>query len=132
MAEYGGWEAIKELGEGGQSQVLLARNPQRVAEMQNCLEDIRSSLDGDDRKKLARSIFTYARPDSNDELGALKVFKISRGLPTEPFAPEDLEDKEERRRIKNEVKALREGRNGLPKLLGSDEGERLDSHRILF
>jgi serine/threonine protein kinase len=84
---------------------------------------IRTALDRDQRSVLAKSIWTYARPDSQDELGALKHFKIaSKGsIPSPPAGTKDYEAIE---RFKNEVRALRENRPGLPKLLDSNEDGR--------
>src|ERR1700722_17151818 len=94
MQNYGGWEIIKPLGSGGQSDVYLVRNPARVSQREKCLIDLRTALDGDKRREVAESIYTYARPDLPSELGALKVFKI----PEEPFfspPPVEVSEKSE-------------------------------------
>lgn len=78
MHNTGGWEIIEEIGGGGQSKVYLARSPKRVAERAACVADIRRWLDENKNDKLATSIWTYARPDSPTEVGALKKFKIRR------------------------------------------------------
>jgi serine/threonine protein kinase len=113
MEKRAAWEVIEPLGAGGQSEVFLARNPERQSERANCLEGIRSALDGDKRAELAVAIWSYARPDLPSELGALKVFKIP---PSEEY--EAIE------RLKNEIAALSQNRPGLPKLLGSNVLER--------
>jgi len=111
MRALGGWEIIEPLGGGGQSDVYLARNPGRAAERERSLLEIRTSLDGDKRAELATAIWTFARPDSPSELGALKVFKIREG-----GAPAQ-------ERLKREIAVLREDRPRLPKLLDANEEE---------
>jgi len=115
------WEEITPLGSGGQSNVFLVRRPERTIERQECLSMIRTAIDGDKRPELATAIWTYARPDANSELGALKVFKISptHGSASLPATSND----EAVRRLENEVNALAKGRPGLPKLLDSNLGE---------
>ena len=118
------WQEIERLGGGGQSNVFLVRRPERSSERERCLDVIRTAIDGDRRAELANAIWTYARPDVNSELGALKVFKISplkvgAGVP----APGTREH-EAARRLENEISALAEGRHGLPALLDSNLGER--------
>src|SRR5271169_6357630 len=122
MQKHGEWEIIERLGGGGQSDVYLARNPGRAAEREKCLKEIRTALDGDKRAELATAIWTYARPDSQGELGALKHYKIPPKGSTLP-PPPDSEDYEAIQRLKNEVTALREKRLGLPRFLDSNEDE---------
>ena len=123
MQNYGGWEVVKQLGSGGQSDVYLVRSPARVTQREKCIQDLRAALDGDKRQEIAESIYTYARPDLPSELGALKVFKI----PKEPFfspppvaGPERSEKSEAIERFRKEVTVLRQNRRGLPKLLACD------------
>jgi serine/threonine protein kinase len=116
MTEHNGWEIIEKLGEGGQSTVYLARNPDRVAERERCLLTIRESLDRDNRPELSKAIYSYARPDLPTELGALKVFKIQSFLVVKIG-----ENNEANQRLRNEILALGQGRNGLPKLLAASE-----------
>jgi hypothetical protein len=70
------WERIRPLGGGGQSDVFLVRSPARTSERASCLQKIRQTLDEDKRGELAEAIWSYARPESSSELGALKIFKI--------------------------------------------------------
>jgi serine/threonine protein kinase len=121
MENYGGWQVIKPLGEGGQSNVYLVRTPARVAERSKCLEDIRISLDGDRRDLLATSIVSFARQDHISELGALKIFKIPAGDTLSPLP--DSEQYEAIERLKNEVAVLRQDMSGLPKLLDANVDE---------
>lgn len=107
--KYGGWEIVEPLGGGGQSEVFLARSPARVAEREKCLQGVRASLDADKRADLATAIWSYARPESHTELGALKVFKMREG-----GAPAQ-------ERLKREIAVLRENRPNLPKLLDAND-----------
>ena len=108
------WEKIKPLGGGGQSDVFLVRFPGRVSERAACLQKIRTALDGDKRADLADAMWSYSRPDSLSELGAMKVFKIR----------EDSTEQQALHRLQQEIHVLREQRPGLPKLLDSNESER--------
>jgi serine/threonine protein kinase len=118
MGERKQWEEIERLGGGGQSNVFLERRPERSSKRRECLDVIRAAIDGDKRGELATAIWTYARPDSDSELGALKAFKISssRGIAPPPGSEAD----EAVRRLENEINSLAKGRLGLPKLLDSD------------
>src|SRR5438445_5473662 len=104
------WEQIEPLGGGGQSDVFLVRSPARVSERGGCLQKIRKALDEDKRAQLAEAIWTYVRPESPSEVGALKVFKI-------PPEGQTLTSKENEaiERLKNEIAVLSQGRRGLPK-----------------
>lgn len=119
------WEQIERLGGGGQSNVFLVRRPERALERQVCLDMIRTAIDGDKRPELATAIWTYARPDTDSELGALKAFKISPSHG--PAALPDPQHDEAVRRLENEINALAKGRPGLPKLLDSN----LDRHWLV-
>jgi len=132
MTDYGNWERIEKLGEGGQSEVYLARSPARVAERRKCLGQIQKVPEGTyglqpinvispartvdspfglNGAELANAIWSYARPDKTSELGALKIFKIREG-----GAPA-------KERLRREVSVLRENRPHLPKLLDANEDE---------
>jgi serine/threonine protein kinase len=116
------WERIRPLGGGGQSDVFLVRSPARTSERASCLQKIRKTLDEDKRAELAEAIWSYARPESLSELGALKVFKIPpEGSVVPPLGSKDREAVE---RLKNEITMLSQGRPGLPKLLDSNLRER--------
>lgn len=108
------WERIRQLGRGGQSDVFLVRSPVRVAQRASYLQTIRTAQDQDKRADLAEAIWSYARPDSLPELGAMKLFKI-RGDGGEQHALD---------RLKREMQVLQQNRPGLPKLLGASESER--------
>jgi hypothetical protein len=58
MQDYGGWEVIKPLGSGGQSEVYLLRSPARASMREKCLNDLRKALDGDKRREIAESIYS--------------------------------------------------------------------------
>lgn len=116
------WEEIESLGGGGQSDVFLVRRPERSSKRQESLALIRTALDGDKRAELANAIFTYARPDADSELGALKAFKIPHLLGIVP--PPGSKKHEDARRLENEIAALAIGRPGLPALLDSNLAER--------
>lgn len=81
------WERIRELGEGGQGKVYLARNPERTkarADALNHVPYLSMTLIGsstEERKReasqrLAESFWCAARPDCPSELAALKEFQI--------------------------------------------------------
>jgi serine/threonine protein kinase len=121
---YGGWEIIRPLGSGGQSEVFLVRSPGRVQDRRNSLSLMddalmlkveRSGQRDSELGNLATASWSYARPDEDWELGALKVFKIRNSNATEHT--------QEIRRLKNEIEALRRGFAGLPKLLAHDEAD---------
>jgi serine/threonine protein kinase len=109
MTRRNGWEEIERLGGGGQSNVFLVRRPERRLERQKDLEKIQGALDRAERAALATAIYSYARPETPSELGALKVFKI-----------DDPQKDEAVRRLENEIKSLAKGIRGLPKLLDSN------------
>jgi serine/threonine protein kinase len=108
------WERVKRLGGGGQSDVFLVRSPARATQRAACLRTVRTALDQDKRAELADAMWSYSRPDSLSELGAMKVFRI-RDEGGEQQAVD---------RLKQEFKILSENRPGLPKLLASNESER--------
>src|SRR5271169_1938724 len=90
MAFLGGWEQLGPLGEGGQSKVFLVRNPSRVQERRNAVQQILSSnpwspyVGGNPNEqverieRLAANLLGYSRPDATGDLGALKMFKIEK------------------------------------------------------
>ncbi len=120
MENFGGWETIKQLGEGGQSRVFLVRSPLRVEERQGVVQEVmqsnpwsiyESSECTERIARLATSLWKYARPEEVSELGALKKFNI-RGSEGQAF-----------NRLKNEIEVLKQNRPGLLRLLGSNESE---------
>jgi len=102
------WDKIKPLGEGGQGRVFLARSPARATARENAKSQIRpciGNIGGNSDEpsasvvqRLVQAIGEHNRPETPDELGALKEFKI----------PSD--DKEEQQRalgrLESEVRAL--------------------------
>ncbi len=117
----GGWEQLKRLGEGGQSEVFLARSPKRVEERKKLLHDILqvnpwANVTIDEKpgrvEQFAIAISNYARSDTPEELGAFKVFKIP--------ANKD-EANEALGRLRNEISILEQGKPGLVKLLDSSD-----------
>ena len=127
---YDGWEKLDPLGSGGQGDVFLVRNPERVAE----LRDILRAMDGKLRAvtsptrdenhltllaSLAPMFVDYARKDEDSELGALKVFRSRQDGSRLDVAIHTQEIK----RLKNEIEVLRKNYPGLPKLLAYNENE---------
>jgi serine/threonine protein kinase len=139
MTEFGGWEQIKPLGEGGQSRVFLVRNPSRVQMRNEAIKKVLSSnpweqpyarLDAltaheptQQVDRLAKSLWEYMRPDDPSELGALKIFKIP---PIEPDAERAIG------RLKNEIELLGGKRPGLVKLLKANEQEKWIVTEFMF
>lgn len=124
MGKRADWETIKPLGGGGQSDVFLVRSSKRQSERANDLVKIRFAIDGDKRSDLADAIWSYVRPESPSELGALKQFRIAPETSEHFTAQPGSMDHEAIERLKNETKALSEGRVGLPKILDSNVAER--------
>jgi serine/threonine protein kinase len=112
---------VRPLGSGGQSEVYLVRNPMRVRERQLCLETMRTALENSRDEQgprmsavageFAQLSYDYARPDNDDELGALKVFQITGGVG---------EHQRELRRFHNEVTALKEIPSGVLKFIAAN------------
>src|SRR5258708_35062372 len=126
MGKRTDWEEIKPLGEGGQSQVFLVRDPKRIAKRAGSLVKIQQHAGGsllEGAAELAEATWNYARPEIPSELGALKVFKIPPEGQTLPPPPGSNEF-EAIVRLKNEIAALGQGLPGLPKLMASNEAER--------
>jgi serine/threonine protein kinase len=126
MGKRTDWEVIKLLGGGGQSDVFLVRSPNRAAERATLVAKVQQHAGGcriDGAADLAEAVWNYARPEVPSELGALKVFKIRPESSTLPPPPGSKEF-EAIVRLKNEITALSRDLPGLPKLLGSNEGER--------
>ncbi len=108
MPDYRGWEIIKSLGEGGQGEVFLVRSPQRVSERREANTVVKTTVvrlngigrDAHDHdlaaQRLADAVLTYSRPETRNELGALKQYKM----------PEGEEGKKVDARFINEVQAL--------------------------
>lgn len=103
MDNYGGWEKLKLLGEGGQGRVFLARSPGRRSARETAKAQIRPSIwslgrDAVEPQLLLESIAEYNRPDEPFELGALKEFKMP--------ADQD-ENRQARGRLTAEIQALK-------------------------
>lgn len=121
----GSWEVIKQLGKGGQGEVSLVRGPGRLQERRDVIQEVLGSnpwepmMNSADRperiERLAAALWKYMRPESDSELGALKVFDIRDG---DPDAEEAL------MRLRNEVAVLRQSRPGLVRLLDANEKEK--------
>lgn len=118
IQKFGSWEPIGDpLGEGGQSVVYLVRKPERVAQRTRSIETLKR-LGGQglhppgDAEEFAMATMDVARRDSPDELAALKVFNKIRkdGAPAEE-------------RFKVELSVMKQGRQGLPLLIDSNESE---------
>ena len=127
MATVGGWEQLELLGEGGQSRVFKVRSPSRAQERRDVIQEVMRSnpwapYAGPNENemperidRLAMSVWRYARPDLDSELGALKMFKIAENGP---------EAEEAARRLENEIAVLRQNKPGLLKLLEANQQER--------
>lgn len=109
MEKYGGWEVIKPLGpKTGQSQVFLARKPERVAERGEAAKTIHKYTGGislDQASPYATAMWTYARPEGVSDWGALKVFSTRE---SGAEAERQMID-----RLKNEIAVLKQNRAGL-------------------
>jgi serine/threonine protein kinase len=116
--DYSGWEKDGPLGAGGQSEVFLVRSPERVKERQTCVDQMRIALDRNKLDEFASLSRTYARPEDDSALGALKVFKIRHGAV--PPGEREIHGREVRR-FQNELKVLKENLPGLPTLLDYSE-----------
>jgi serine/threonine protein kinase len=121
-SSYEGWEKLRPLGKGGQSDVFLVRNPQRAAERERSLEQMRLAIGTHNMSDLATGSWTYSRPEQDSELGALKVFRLRRDHAESSPAELTMVD-EEVQRFRNEVKVLSKRYLGLPKLLAHNERE---------
>ncbi|MGD0199812.1 MAG: protein kinase [Bryobacteraceae bacterium] len=87
MPDMNRWEKLKPLGEGGQGQVFLVRTPTRrtardqaKAQIYPCIANIGAHQGASSDsivQSLLEAITEYSRPDSPNELGALKQFKIA-------------------------------------------------------
>jgi serine/threonine protein kinase len=108
MTNYNGWEKIKQIGSGGQSDVWLARSPERVKERAEALRELEQN---GPIQAMAEAEFTLVRPDKLSELGALKIFKF-RASSADPI-----------KRLKREIDILKQGRPNLPNLLDSNADE---------
>jgi hypothetical protein len=108
--QVGPWEILKPLGRGGQGQVSLVRSPGRVQERKDAIREIRAAnpweirIDDTERgeriERLAPAMWKYARPETADDLGALKQFMM----------PESGPDADEAvKRLKNEILILQQG-----------------------
>jgi serine/threonine protein kinase len=122
VEKFGDWEALSTLGNGGQSDVYLVRSGKRVKERAQDLEEIRTSIDGDQRANLANAIWSYARPDLNDELGALKKFRIRDAGPMTGVP--GSEEEQSVHRLEREIAILKQNFAGLPRLLDSNINKR--------
>jgi serine/threonine protein kinase len=115
---YGGWEKIEPpLGRGGQSTVYLARSPERVSDRSKSTQIIKAFSGGTsirsqgEAENFAKAMWSLARMDIPEEVGALKIFRAREG-----GAPAEA-------RLKREIAVLREDRVGLPRLYAADESE---------
>lgn len=127
MTELDRWERIKLLGQGGQSEVFLARRPERAAERQERVR-MMAAISGTRWTEIAAREFAtamadYVRPDRAEELAALKIFRIPSDGSTDPPRP-GSPDYEAIERLKNEISLLQAGLVGVPKLLDHSQDER--------
>jgi serine/threonine protein kinase len=108
--EYNGWEKIGKapIGSGGQSEVWLARSPERVKQRAEALTELERH---GPILAMAEAQYELVRPDKLSELGALKIFKL-RENSANPI-----------HRLKREIEILKQGRPYLPKLLDSNADE---------
>ena len=108
MSEYNGWEKLNRIGGGGQSDVYLARCPERVKQRKEILNSTQTAVGIGNQGQFADGAYLYSRPDLPSEIGALKVFKIRES------GAQPLE------RLKREIAILKESRPNLPRLLDSN------------
>jgi len=108
MSEYNGWEKLNRIGGGGQSDVYLARCPERVKQRKEILNSTQTAVGIGNQGQFADAAYLYSRPDLPREIGALKVFKIRES------GAQPLE------RLKREIAILKESRPNLPRLLDSN------------
>jgi serine/threonine protein kinase len=114
------WEEVKRIGGGGQSEVFLVRNAERIAERKKHLSKL-MELAGQGfndvrAEQFAEATLSYGRADQISELGAIKIYNPrAAGLAAEKQALE---------RLRIETSVLGQGRTGLPRLLDSNEGAR--------
>lgn len=115
-----GWEEVRRLGSGGQSEVFLVRNSERIAERRKHLDKLKE-LSGqgfnDARaQQFVEAPLGFGREELPSELGALKVYN--------PRAAGPLGEQQALGRLRVETDVLGQNRRGLPKLLDSKESER--------
>jgi len=114
------WEEIKRLGEGGQSEVFLVRNSERIAERRKHLDKLKQlagqGFDDVRAQQFAEATLGYGREERPSELGALRVYK--------PRAAGPDAEKQALERLRIEIAVLGQNRLGLPRLLDSNEVER--------
>lgn len=125
---YGNWQTVKRINGGGQSDVYLVRNANRVAAREESLITIGKlsslHLDPEGALLFADAISNLGREETPKELGALKVFKIPPEATTTSAIPLTVEENEAIERLKNEAAALQTKRPGLPELLDFNIGQR--------
>ena len=114
------WEEVKRLGQGGQSEVFLARDSARIAERKKQLDKL-MELAGQGFNEARARQFTeatlgYGRKENPSELGALKVYN--------PRAAGAAAEQQALDRLKIEMAVLSQNRRGLPRLLDANESER--------
>jgi serine/threonine protein kinase len=105
------------LGRGGQSQVFLVRNSERIAERKRFLDRLKdlSSQGFDDARaqQFVEATLGYGRAERPAELGALKVYN--------PRAAGAAAERQARARLRVEIDVLGQNRRGLPRLLDHNE-----------
>jgi serine/threonine protein kinase len=113
-SDYEGWEKLDRLGKGGQGEVFLARSPARVKKRQEWVEAMEIAwqfvrpvrgiptperpMPPDFANNFAMLSYEYARPETDSELGALKLYNIGQ--------PDDDEIPQAIKRFEIEVEAL--------------------------
>jgi serine/threonine protein kinase len=114
------WEEVEPLGRGGQSEVFLVRNSERIAQRKKHLEKLKELAGqgfNDERAyQFAEAMMGYGREDKTCELGALKIYN--------PRAAGPDAEKQALERLRIEITVLGQNRPGLPRLLDSNEGAR--------
>jgi serine/threonine protein kinase len=114
------WEEISRCGGGGQSDVFLVRNSQRIAERKKHLAKL-MELSGQGFNEVRAQQFVeatlgYGREERTSELGALKVYK--------PRPVGTAAEQQALERLNVEIAVLGQNRRGLPRLLDSNESGR--------
>ena len=108
--ELGGWEAIRRIGGGGQGDVFLVRRPERAKQIEEAvataaknlriLPDVSHHQDNehaDATKRLLEAVAEYVRPDTAQDLGAAKRFKLG------DLRPEERDEAQQRLRLEIET-----------------------------
>ena len=120
MGSLSDYEVLKPLGQGGQSRVSLVRLPERQLERSKSFKTVDEFFSRTPNQEwnlaLAVALGNLARPDTPQELAALKEFV--------PRAPNVDAENSAEKRLQNEIKVLKTAHPGFLKLIDYNESER--------